>query len=122
MSAKETWLLRYISINGDDGTMRFKLHLQNNMCKVLGDMRYVCRQCYMHRYRHAHNHRHMYIGLKTFQHANGQCGNMRHVYSIIQSTNVIRAVPKLQTSSAVRAPTVYRTNLLALTLLPLLNC
>ena len=101
MLVEKTWLLRHSSINGDDGTMRFKQHLQSDMCKVCGDMWYVCWQRYMHRYRHAHKHRHMYIGLETLQHAYGQCGNMQHVYSTIQSISVIRAVPKLLSCPAV---------------------
>ena len=94
MLVVKTLLLRYSSMNGDDGTMRFKQHLQS-------DLGYVCWQRYMHRYRHVHKHRHMYIGLVTLQHAYGQRGNMQHVYSIIQSTSVIQAVPMLQTSPAV---------------------
>ena len=101
MLVEKTWLLRHSSINGDDCTMRFRQHLQSDMCKVCGDMWYVCWQRYMHRYRHAHKHRHMYIGLETLQHTYEQCGNMQHVYSIIKSKSMIRAVAKLQTSPVV---------------------
>ena len=40
MLAEKTRLLRYSSINGDDGTIRFKPHLQSDVCKVCGDMSY----------------------------------------------------------------------------------